>query len=69
MGAVRCPQEIETPSDDYGLFTFHQNVFTGNAFGDLLLGLPSKSYFYVFGPRDDAGGPQTSFYSQDEWRE
>ena len=31
--------EIETPSDDYGLFTFNQNVFTGNAFGDLLLGL------------------------------
>ena len=60
--------EIETPSDDYGLFTFHQNVFTGNAFGDLLLGLPGSTYFDVTGPRDDAGGPQTSFYSQDEWR-
>lgn len=60
--------EIETPSDDYGLFTFHQNVFTGNAFGDLLLGLPGSSYFDVTGPRDDAGGPQSSFYVQDEWR-
>jgi hypothetical protein len=60
--------EIETPSDDYGLFTFHQNVFTGNAFGDLLLGLPSSSYFDVTGPRDDAGGPQIGFYLQEEWR-
>jgi len=60
--------EIETPSDDYGLFTFNQNVFTGNAFGDLLLGLPNTTYFAVTGPRDDAGAPQTSFFAQDEWR-
>jgi hypothetical protein len=67
--------EIETPSDDYGLFTFHQivstgnaqSVFTGNAFGDLLLGLPGSTYTDVTGPRDDAGGPQSSFYVQDEW--
>jgi hypothetical protein len=26
--------EIETPSDDYGLLTFDQGVFTGSAFGD-----------------------------------
>jgi hypothetical protein len=60
--------EIETPSDDYGLFTFNQNVFTGSAFGDLLLGLPNTTYFAVTGPRDDAGAPQTSFFAQDEWR-
>jgi hypothetical protein len=60
--------EIETPSDDYGLFTFNQNVFTGNAFGDFLLGLPNTTYFAVTGPRDDAGAPQTSFFAQDEWR-
>jgi hypothetical protein len=60
--------EIETPSDDYGLFTFNQNVFTGNAFGDLLLGLPNTSYFAVTGPRDNAGGMQTGLYAQDEWR-
>jgi hypothetical protein len=60
--------EIETPSDDYGLFTFNQGVFTGNAFGDLLLGLPNTTYFAVTGPRDDAGGPQYGFYAQDEWR-
>ncbi len=60
--------EIETPSDDYGLLTFNQNVFTGNAFSDLLLGLPNTTYFAVTGPRDNAGGMQSGFYAQDEWR-
>jgi hypothetical protein len=60
--------EIETPSDDYGLFTFNQNVFTGSAFGDLLLGLPNTSYFATTGPRDDAGTLQSGFYAQDEFR-
>ncbi len=60
--------EIETPSDDYGLFSFNQNVFTGSSFGDLLLGLPNTTYFAVTGPKDDAGGIQTGFYGQDEWR-
>ena len=60
--------EIETPSDDYGLFTFNQNVFTGNAFGDLLLGLPNTTYFAVTGPQDNAGSLQSGFYGQDEWR-
>jgi hypothetical protein len=60
--------EWETPSDDYGLFTFNQNVFTGSAFGDLLLGLPNTTYFAVTGPRDNAGAPQSSFFAQDEWR-
>lgn len=60
--------EIETPSDDYGLFTFNQNKFTGNAFGDFLLGLPNTTYFAVTGPPDDAGGPQYGVYAQDEWR-
>lgn len=50
--------ENETPSDDYGLFTFNQGVFTGNSFGDLLLGLPNTTYFAVTGPRDNAGGTQ-----------
>jgi hypothetical protein len=59
--------ELETPSDDYGLFTFNQNVFTGNAFGDFLLGLPNTSYFAITGPRDNAGGLQTGVYAQDSW--
>ena len=61
--------EIETPSDDYGLFTFDQgSVFTGSSFGDLLLGLPTTTYFAVTGPRDDAGGLQTGLYGEDQWQ-
>jgi hypothetical protein len=60
--------EIETPSDDYGLFTFNQNTFTGSSFGDLLLGAPNTTYFAVTGPRDDAGGTQTGIYGQDQWQ-
>jgi hypothetical protein len=60
--------EIETPSDDYGLFTFNQNTFTGNAFGDLLLGAPNTTYFAVTGPRDNAGGSQIGIYGQDQWQ-
>jgi hypothetical protein len=60
--------EIETPSDDYGLFTFNQGVFTGSSFGDLLIGAPNTTYFAVTGPRDDAGGAQIGIYGQDEWQ-
>ena len=60
--------EIETPSDDYGLFSFNQSIFTGSSFGDLLLGLPNTTYFAVTGPTDNAGGPQYGFYGQDEWQ-
>jgi hypothetical protein len=59
--------EIETPSDDYGLFTF-TGALTGNTFGDFLQGLPDTSYFAVTGPRNDAGGPQMGLYAQDEWQ-
>jgi hypothetical protein len=63
--------EIETPSDDYGLFTFTGSTTgpsTGDSFGDILLGLPSTSYFAVTGPRNDAGGPEMGLYAQDEWQ-
>jgi len=59
--------EIETPSDDYGLITFNQNIFTGSSFGDFLLGIPNTTYFAVTGPRDDAGNYQLGVYGQDEW--
>jgi hypothetical protein len=58
---------LETPSDDFGLFTFNQGVFTGSSFGDLLLGLPNTTYFAVTGPRDDATAHQYGFYGQDQW--
>jgi hypothetical protein len=60
--------EIETPSDDYGLFTFNQSTFTNSSFGDLLLGAPNTTYFAVTGPRDDAGGPEMGVFAQDQWQ-
>jgi hypothetical protein len=59
--------EIETPSDDYGLFTFN-GALTGNTFGDFLQGLPATTYFAVTGPRNNAGGPEMGVYGQDEWQ-
>src|ERR1700678_692486 len=59
--------EIETPSDDYGLFTF-TGALTGNTFGDFLQGFPDSSYFAVTGPRNNAGGPEMGLYAQDEWQ-
>jgi hypothetical protein len=59
--------EIETPSDDYGLFTFN-GALTGNTFGDFLQGLPATAYFAVTGPRNNAGGPEMGLYGQDEWQ-
>jgi hypothetical protein len=58
---------LETASDDFGQFTFNQNVFTGSSFGDLLLGLPNITYFAVTGPRDDGTAHQYGFYGQDQW--
>jgi hypothetical protein len=58
---------LETASDDFGQFTFNQNVFTGSSFGDLLLGLPNITYFAVTGPRDDGTAHQFGFYGQDQW--
>ena len=53
-------------SDDFGDFAF-QGTFTGNAFGDFLLGAPTTLYFAVSSP--DVGGTATqySFFGQDEW--
>jgi Carboxypeptidase regulatory-like domain len=58
---------LETPSDDFGQITF-QPTFTGNAFGDLLLGLPNTTYFAMTGPNENPVGRQYGFYAQDEWQ-
>ena len=55
-------------SDDFGAFTFNQGTFTGNAFANLLLGLPTKSYIAQSGPDVHAHATQTGLYGQDEWR-
>jgi hypothetical protein len=53
--------DIETfqPSDDFGQFTFNQGVFTGNAFGDLLLGTPITAFFALSSPDVDGRAIQT----------
>jgi hypothetical protein len=54
-------------SDDFGQFTFNAGTFTGNAFADLLLGMPAKSYIAQSGPDVRARAFQTGVYAQDEW--
>ncbi|HEY9136629.1 MAG TPA: carboxypeptidase regulatory-like domain-containing protein, partial [Terriglobus sp.] len=54
-------------SNDFGAFTFNSATFSGNAFADLLLGLPSKSYIARSGPDTALHAYQTGVYAQDEW--
>ena len=56
------------PSDDYGLFTFNQGVFTGSSFGDALLGLPNTSFFAITSPQVNARAVQYGIYGQDGWQ-
>jgi hypothetical protein len=46
-------------ADDFGAFTFDQGIFTGNAFANLLLGLPTKTYIAQSGPDVHAHTIQT----------
>ena len=57
----------EYNSDDFGDFNY-QSTYTGNTFGDFLIGAPTTSYFAVSSP--DVGGTATqySFFGQDEWQ-
>jgi hypothetical protein len=57
----------EFNSDDFGNFVF-QSTFTGNAFGDFLMGEPTTEFFAVSSP--DVGGTATqySFFAQDEYQ-
>jgi hypothetical protein len=45
-------QDLESfgGADDFGAFTFDQGIFTGNAFANLLLGLPTKTYAHNLVP-------------------
>ena len=54
-------------SDDFGAFTFNAGTFSGNAFADFLLGLPSKSYVAQSGPDTRLHSYETGVYAQDEW--
>src|SRR6202041_3121755 len=61
--------DIETflPSDDFGQFTF-QPTFTGNAFGDLLEGLPTTVFFAVSSPDVAGTAWEYSLFGQDEYQ-
>lgn len=63
-------QDLESfgGADDFGAFTFDQGIFTGNAFANLLLGLPTKTYVAQSGPDVHAHTFQTGIYAQDEFR-
>lgn len=54
-------------SNDFGAFYFNAATFSGNAFADLLLGLPSRSYIAQSGPDTKLHAYQTGLYAQDEW--
>lgn len=55
-------------SNDFGAFTFSSANFTGNAFGDMLLGLPATTYVAQSGPDVVSRAYQTGLYVQDEFR-
>ncbi len=61
--------DIETflPSDDFGQFTF-QPTFTGNAFGDFLVGEPTTIFFAVSSPDVAGTAWQHSLFGQDEYQ-
>src|SRR5216683_2443 len=63
-------QDLESfgGADDFGAFTFDQGIFTGNAFANLLLGLPTKTYVAQSGPDVHAHSIQTGIYAQNEFR-
>jgi hypothetical protein len=54
-------------ANDFGALTFSAGTFTGNALGDFLLGLPSKTYVARSGPDVDGRAKQYGFYGQDTW--
>ena len=57
-----------TGSDDFGSFTFNQGTFSGNAFADLLLGLPTMNTVATTGPNLDQRSHHYGLYAQDEFR-
>jgi len=54
-------------SDEFGSLNFRGN-FSGNAFADMLLGLPTTDLVFVLGPHIDMSSQHFAAYAQDEWR-
>jgi hypothetical protein len=55
-------------NDDFGGFEFSSGGFSGNAFADLLLGLPAISSYAAVGPNLDESATNAAFFAQDSWR-
>ncbi|MDP8980619.1 MAG: carboxypeptidase-like regulatory domain-containing protein [Acidobacteriota bacterium] len=56
------------PNDDFGAFTFRSDTFSGNAFADLLLGLPAQTNYAALGPNLNELATHAAFFAQDIWR-
>jgi hypothetical protein len=54
-------------SDAFGSFTFTSNQFTGNAFANMLLGIPSTVTEINNGPPTDEISNHYAFFAQDEY--
>ena len=54
-------------SDEFGSLNF-SGTFSGNAFADLLLGLPTFNGVFDIGPHIDETSQHFAAYGQDEWR-
>ncbi|HSB14276.1 MAG TPA: TonB-dependent receptor, partial [Bryobacteraceae bacterium] len=54
--------------DDFGSFLFQPDAFSGNAFVDLLLGLPYLTEYGLLGPNLDESATHAHFYGQDQWQ-
>ena len=54
-------------SDEFGSLNF-SGTFSGNAFADLLLGLPTFNGVFDIGPHIDETSQHFAAYAQDEWR-
>ena len=55
-------------ADDFGGLGFYSKTFSGNAFADLLLGLPAVSYYAALGPTVSEAATNFNLFAQDDWR-
>ena len=55
-------------ADDFGGLSFYSNTFSGNAFADLLLGLPATSAYAALGPDISEVSKHFNFFAQDDWK-
>ena len=54
--------------NEFGCLVFSSGAFSGNAFADLLLGLPATSYYTKLGPNINEFETNSGYFAQDMWR-